>query len=203
MLPAQRYRGGSSPVSGLRAPPRGTRDTVDTCGRPGYAARDRARGGAPGALHSKSGLCEPERTPAAYPRSHRVRVVTPMVRVLVRRSPVNPVRSEEAAVSGQLRVPRGCLAGATTPATGGRGGTMRAHGHFLPVVTPPRPSRTRSPPASRRRVQLGRPARRTTPHRAGHLMSLSSPPPQDAPSPLCAVCHRPLTSGPDPAGPLT
>jgi len=58
--------------------------------------------------------------------------VTPMVRVLVRRSPVNPVRSEEAAVSGQLRVPRGCLAGATTPATGGRGGTMRAHGHSLP-----------------------------------------------------------------------
>ncbi len=133
MLPAQRYRGGSSPVSGLRAPPRGTRDTVDTCGRPGYAARDRARGGAPGALHSKSGLCEPERTPAAYPRSHRVRVVTPMVRVLVRRSPVNPVRSEEAAVSGQLRVPRGCLAGATTLATGGRGGTMCAHGHSLPV----------------------------------------------------------------------
>jgi len=61
--------------------------------------------------------------------------VTPMVRVLVRRSPVNPVRSEEAAVSGQLRAPRGGLAGATTPATGGRGGTMRAHGHLPPCVT--------------------------------------------------------------------
>ena len=63
------------------------------------------------------------------PVRHERPAVTPMVRVLVRRSPVNPVRSEEAAVSGPLRVPRGCLAGATTPATGGRGGTMRAHGH--------------------------------------------------------------------------
>jgi len=35
------------------------------------------------------------------------------------------------------------------------------------------------------------------------LMSLSSLPPQDAhAAPLCAVCHRPLTSGSDPAGPL-
>ncbi len=33
-------------------------------------------------------------------------------------------------------------------------------------------------------------------------MSLSSPPPQGTPSPRCAVCHRPLTSGPDHAGPL-
>ncbi len=92
------------------------------------------------------------------PVRHERPAVTPMVRVLVRRSPVNPVRSEEAAVSGQLRVPRGCLAGATTPATGGRGGTMRAHGHFLPVVTPPRPSRTWPPPASRQRATQPSPA---------------------------------------------
>ncbi len=32
-------------------------------------------------------------------------------------------------------------------------------------------------------------------------MSLSHLPAQGVP-PLCAVCHRPLTSGPDPAGPL-
>jgi len=84
----------------------------------------------------------------SVPVRHERPAVTPMVRVLVRRSPVNPVRSEEAAVSGQLRVPRECLAGATTPATGGRGGTMRAHGHSLPVSHPP--PRTWHPPASRR-----------------------------------------------------
>jgi len=78
------------------------------------------------------------------------RVMTPMVRVLVRRSPVNPVRSEEAAVSGQLRVPRGGLAGATTLATGGRVGTMRAHGHSHPCVTPPTPH-----PASSGRAPTG------------------------------------------------
>jgi len=33
------------------------------------------------------------------------------------------------------------------------------------------------------------------------MMSYSPPPPHDAP-PLCAVCHRPLTSSPDPASPL-
>jgi len=32
-------------------------------------------------------------------------------------------------------------------------------------------------------------------------MSPFTPLPQDAP-PLCAMCHRPLTSGPAPAGPL-
>jgi len=61
----------ANPVSGLRAPPRRTQDAVDTCGQRGYAALDRARGGAPGALHSKSGLCEPERTPAVRPRPSR------------------------------------------------------------------------------------------------------------------------------------
>jgi len=58
------------PVCAPRRVGRGTHDAVDTCGQPGYAARDRARGGAPGALYSKSGLCEPERTPAARPRPH-------------------------------------------------------------------------------------------------------------------------------------
>ncbi len=83
------------------------------------------------------------------------RVMTPMVRVLVRRSPVNPVRSEEAAVSGQLRVPRGGLAGATTLATGGRVGTMRAHGHSHPCVTPPHPTPPTPHPASSGRVPTG------------------------------------------------
>jgi len=33
-------------------------------------------------------------------------------------------------------------------------------------------------------------------------MSHSTSPSQDVSPPLCAVCHRPLTSGPDPAGPV-
>jgi len=33
-------------------------------------------------------------------------------------------------------------------------------------------------------------------------MSHSTSPSQDVSPPLCAVCHRPLTSDPDPAGPV-
>jgi len=138
----------ANPVSGLRAPPRRTQDAVDTCGQRGYAALDRARGGAPGALHSKSGLCEPERTPAVRPRPSRAAggdadgaspcAAEPCEPRQVGRSSGKRPASGATRVLGRSHHPRH-----------GRPGRDNACARSLPpCVTPP--PRTWHPPASRR-----------------------------------------------------
>ncbi len=173
---------------GSRAP------AVDTYGRPGYHAHDRARGGAPGALYATSGSCEPESTPAACPRPHRAtgddaagaspRAAEPCEPRQVGRSsgkrpapgatrglgpePPPPPRAAGArqCVRTVIFLPFSCHT------------TTSAHGLLLR-----RADRPRSPPPHH-----------TTSYRAGHLMkgycpmmSSSTLPPHDAP-PLCAVC---------------
>ncbi len=122
--------------------PRPARRPVHRCAgdssRPGYHAHDRARGAlpAPGTRHPGDASLTVRLRPVPV-RTVR-RVVTPMVRVLVRRSPVNSVRSDEAAVSSPLRAPRGGLDRSHHPRHGwpGRDNACARSSPFPSLVTP-------------------------------------------------------------------
>jgi len=199
-------------VRAERSPPRTTgpcsrAPAVDTYGRPGYHAHDRARGGAPGALYSKSGLCEPERTPAARPRPPRAAGGDADGARPCAAEPCEP--RQVGRSSGKRPAPGATrVLGRSHHPCHGRPGRDNACARLLPPVVIPLPVHPAHGVLLRRANGPRRlPLHHMTPHHAGHfmtgklLMSLSSLPPQDA-LPLCAVCHRPLTSGSDPAGPL-
>jgi len=192
------------PVCAPRRAGRGTHDAVDTCGQPGYAARDRARGGAPGALHSKSGLCEPERTPAACPRPPRATGGDADGASPCAAEPCEP--RQVGRSSGKRPAPGATrVLGRSHHPRHGRPGRDNACARSLPpVVTPPPVHPAHGVLLRRANGPRSLPLHHMTPPfmKGKLLMSLSSLPPQDAHAPLCAVCHRPLTSGSDPTGPL-
>jgi len=111
-------------------------------------------GGAPGALHSKSGLCEPERTPAARPRPHRAtgddadgaspRAAEPCEPRQVGRSSGKRPAPGATRGLGRSHHPRH-----------GRPGRDNACARSLPSLchpTPPHPPHTRPPPAACQRA---------------------------------------------------
>jgi len=126
------------------------------------------------------------------------RVMTPMVRVLVRRSPVNPVRSDEAAVSGPLRAPRGGLDRSHHPRHGrpGRDNACARSSPSLAHITRPtsghRPQRRRA--AARAYTGRGLSREDTACRHA---------PSSAAPSSLAGYSARSPCSPPTPLAPLS